>query len=752
MGFVSAGAYGREIDLSLYAETQTNTSYALVGTFNKGPIGTPTLTTNINRLVEIYGEPISSLLGSGIPCQGWFAAREYLRQGNKLYINRVESSAVPATYARMSLPAATDQSITTGTDGVTGLPAAKQMTSAGVNFVTQGVVVGDVLEIADVGTPADNGFYVITVVAAGAVDVNRNWPTGSLNALTFTVWVAKRESKADGATSVSPSARILTSATASFVTNCSIGNIVRIHDTTPATLGDNGVYRIASITSATQIVLDRDFPKGNLATLEYTVYGTMSRGTDGGTATPNEFVSATAQFTLHHVQAGDILWIHDLVDTGNNGYYYISGIKPGFTATTLLVDTTATWPGGALATLDYDVIAGSVAMKGLTKGTWCKGMYIQAQRNAGDPTNFNLEVRDSTNLIVLETVYNMDLSSVAATMLSSSAYFGATVLTTRSEPVIGWQMVIAGGDDGYTTISDADFIGNAFSGTGLQGFKNKETYEIDIVSVPGQVSQNVEDALVLFAETRMDCIALIDPPDWTTIDAVQEILDFHNGTNIRVTALNSSYAAMYWPWVKVYDEYNDVDVWTSPSGHLAGVFTQSDNMQYPWFAPAGLRRGKLKGAKDLRYSPDQGDRDALNGPGANVNPITNFIGYGIHAYGQKTLQKATTALDRVNVRRMLLYLERTLLKVSRQLAFDPNDEVLWREFKQLVDPVFQHVLTNRGIREYLVVCDATTTTDTEIEQNKMIGKLYIKPQKTAEIIELQFILTSQTANFTELTY
>lgn len=216
---------------------------------------------------------------------------------------------------------------------------------------------------------------------------------------------------------------------------------------------------------------------------------------------------------------------------------------------------------------------------------------------------------------------------------------------------------------------------------------------------------------------------------------------------VRTTALNTTYGALYWTWQQVYDEYHDVDVWTAPSGHMAAVYANNDNLQAQWYAPAGFKRAKVTGSKDVRYSPDQDDRDALQGPGARVNPIVNFTGAGIYVFGQKTLSTTSSALNRVNVRRMLLYVEKVIATAARQLIFDPNDEVLEREFIQLVEPVLDDVLSRRGIREYSI---QAATTDTDRDNNKAVFKIFIKPTKAAEIIEIQFVLTAQGADFQEL--
>lgn len=740
MAFVSAGAYAREIDLSLYAETLTNTIFAMAHTFAKGPIGVPTLVTNTGNLQSLFGDPIDPTVSS-TACQGWFAAREYLKRGNKLYITRVESTATPAQYAAQSIQGPTNDYITTAVDGATSIPATRTLTSAGAAFITAGVLAGDVLEIQG---GADAGFYKLTLVAATVLTVDRDWPTGSLTGQTYYVWTAKKEAGADGATSTSTN-RTFTSALATFVTNgVAAGDILLINDGTTA--GDNGTYLI-TVVAATTLTVDRDFPVGSLTGLDYTVYSANSKGADGNCTTAGEFLSAAAKFQGHKVQAGDILRINDLVSMGNNGDYLITALKTGSENTTLQVNV-ASWPGGALTGLDYEVLPGSILFQGLTKGTWCTGLKITPSRNSGDSQNFDLLTASSTGSIQYEKVYNMDRANVAAEMTSNSQIFSATVKTNRLEPVPGKAFYISGGNDGYTGIVDGDYIGSTSALTGLHSFDNGEKIDINLIACPGITSQNVGDALIAIAEKRADCYALVDPPDWTTINSVQEVLDWHNGLSIRTVALNTSYAGLYWTWQEVYDEIHDVDVWTAPSGHAAAVFAYNDNQQAPWFAPAGMKRGKVIGSKDVRYSPTQDDRDSLYGPGANVNPIVNFVGEGVYIWGQKTLQRATTALNRVSVRRMLLYCEKVIATAAKQLVFDPNDDVLDREFKQLVEPVLTDVLTKRGIREFKILA---ATTDNDRSNNKAVYKLYIKPQSTAEIIEIQFILTPQGANFQELT-
>jgi phage tail sheath protein FI len=258
--------------------------------------------------------------------------------------------------------------------------------------------------------------------------------------------------------------------------------------------------------------------------------------------------------------------------------------------------------------------------------------------------------------------------------------------------------------------------------------------------------------LLSVCQSRGDCLALIDPPYGYNTD---EVIDWHNGDAPYTdhAALNSSYGALYWPFHKVYDAYTDAEVWIPPSGPASAIIAFSDFIAETWSAPAGLQRGKAKNSIDIEMSPDLGDRELLLGlvAGSNqcVNPFVNFTQDGVVLWGQKTLQRATTALDRVNVRRLLLYVEKLIATVGRFLVFEPNDEKTWRRFISMADSVCAPIKARRGLYDFRIICDETTNTAEVIDQNKMVGKILIKPTKTAEVIVVDWTLLSTGSEFTE---
>ena len=752
MPFVSAGVYNVEQDLSLYAETVSATIFGIVGVFNKGPLDTETDVSSIERLESLFGRPIDPTSDSSLP-QAWYAAREYLRKGNQLKVVRVDSAATPAQYAAISLPGGSDDDLGTAADGATSVPATRTLTSAGSGFVAAGVQIGDYVELHDAVDTGDNGFYQLTAVAATVLTVDRDWPTGSLTNLSFTVWAGKKEGGVDGATSV-PATRTLTSAGSTFTTNgVAAGDIVLVNDT--GDTGDNGVFVVESVTSETVLKVTRDWPEGSLSGLTFTVYSKIGPdAADGDTTVAGTFTSASAKFSSHGVKAGDILYVKDAVDTGANGYYPITAVA---SETALTVGYNGTWPA-SLTNLDYEIWPGSIQLLAQSKGTWITGDVVKVSRNASDKTNVDIKIYDSSEVYLRETIYNVDRTN-ATTADDVSEYFTASVISNRTEPAAGtWRIATAspirpvldfsGGDDGTTGLVDADFIGvTGSSPTGLQALLNPEKTLLSIIAIPGQTSEDIGNALVTFAEARADVMCLPDPPDSPTVSDPQDILDWHNGTLGRTTALNTSYGALSWSWQQIYDEYNDADVWAAPSGFTAAVFAENDNKAAAWYAPAGFKRGKVSSSKALRYSPDQGERDSLASGTARVNPFVNFVGYGIHLFGQTTLLRTTSALNRVNVRRMLIEVEKTIAASTRALIFDPNDDLLFREFKALSDPALEYISSRRGIEEFLTV---NATTDTDKDNKTARFKTFIKPVNAAEIIILEYALTSQGADFTEL--
>lgn len=404
-------------------------------------------------------------------------------------------------------------------------------------------------------------------------------------------------------------------------------------------------------------------------------------------------------------------------------------------------------------------------------GTWANGLRIvvangsgtgkynvSVQAYLGQDTSYLASVEFFTDVTLadpnaadyIETVINEGIYGVQ----HESQYITIDVTNGALIPVAGTYQLGVGvgntvGADGITGLDSADYIGTYLgqTATGLKAFADAEKMDVNLLSVPGISAPEVINEMILTCETRADCMCIVDAP--FGLD-VQGVIDWHNGTGVYShAAFNSSYAALYWPWVRVFDSYSRKELWLPPSGLTSAQYAYTDYQAQPWFAPAGFIRGRVKSGLRLEMSPDLGQRDSLYGNQNAVNPIVNFTKDGLTIWGQRTLQRRPTALDRVNVRRLMLYLEKSIATAVKYLTFEPNDKFTWNRFVSLADSACSYVKSNRGLYDYKVVCDETTNTPIVIDRNEMNGRILVKPTKAAEIITLDFVILSTGASFNE---
>jgi phage tail sheath protein FI len=217
-------------------------------------------------------------------------------------------------------------------------------------------------------------------------------------------------------------------------------------------------------------------------------------------------------------------------------------------------------------------------------------------------------------------------------------------------------------------------------------------------------------------------------------------------TAVNTAALiDSNYAATYYPWVRVLDTNTNKFAFVPPSAVLPEVYAYSDNTAAEWFAPAGLNRGGIPGAAGVKVRLAQAQRDSLYE--GKVNPIAQFPGQGICVWGQKTLQRRASALDRVNVRRLLITVKKFIASSARFLVFEQNVEATRRRFLNIVNPFLANVQERSGLYAFRVIMDETNNTPDVIDRNLLVGQLYLQPTKTAEFIKLEFNILPTGAVF-----
>jgi phage tail sheath protein FI len=305
-------------------------------------------------------------------------------------------------------------------------------------------------------------------------------------------------------------------------------------------------------------------------------------------------------------------------------------------------------------------------------------------------------------------------------------------------------------DGGVADTDQAKAMNESITTTNIQGFApadyveafqlltNQDEYQFNVLLAPGvSLDTAAADDMIATVESRGDAIAIVDNGIYTNATVL--------GAVTKAAASTSNYAATYFPWVQLFSSNLGKTVWAPPSTVIGGVLAFNDQAGAEWFAPAGLNRGGIPSVVRAQFRLSQTDRDTLYT--ANVNPLATFPGTGVCVWGQKTLQRKPTALDRVNVRRLLIALKGYIGNVARGLVFEQNTTVTRNRFLSQVNPYLSSVVQRQGLYAYKVVMDDTNNTPDVVDRNQLVGQIFIQPTKTAEFIILNFNILPTGATF-----
>ena len=310
---------------------------------------------------------------------------------------------------------------------------------------------------------------------------------------------------------------------------------------------------------------------------------------------------------------------------------------------------------------------------------------------------------------------------------------GVTQGTFNASTPFGTTFDFLVGTDGVP--SDAATTASLFVGAlSIDGdLGNMDEYDFHILITPDAPIVQVQEAAIALTAFRKDFLYLVDPPFGFTSS---NVLEWHNGQGHgRSTALNTSFGALYWPWLKDYNSFANEYVWCPPSVFMAEKLMEVDVNYGPWAAPAGDSRGKLN-ASDYETSPNFSVREKIYGDLNAVNPFVYFSSKGLEIYGQKTLLRESSSLNRVSVRRMIIYASKLIKKAMEAYLFEPHIPDTWKRATAAITAILEPIKQAGGIDQYKVVIDGTTNTADVIAQNIMKGVLKIIPTNTVEIIEL----------------
>ena len=736
--FVSPGVYTIEKDISEYAPSINTSIVGVVGFASKGPTNKATLITSQNRLIDIFGQPSEDLTGQGLE-----GSLEILEQTNSLYFVRAATANAADASATMSIGACPSLLVSGAASNATraqgfgvGVPLTLRVqvydndgvaqytdnSNAGKDFsIPAGTAVSQAEAIRSVvggGLDADKaGVYSTGITDSTAVGMALSGMVfgsfaGSGASMSVSACSGTTFSEALGTSALAAVSAIEGTTHYGVPTAIQMASAVRVYGSTVNTVGVNAAtYEVESLypgggynagTKTDGSVSGNSITVNNLGSQNFT----LNVNQDGTTA---------EQFKTSFVGSG--AFIEDVINTGatNAKSATIKGnLKKG---------------GGDATAAKLTDFAGQL---GTLMGT-----------TAFSVTTQYLAPTQATHTGV----------GTAVTMLQPDTTSGPRFLKLIPATATS----LAGGVNGDDSVGNAAataLIGSAAEDpkTGMQSLDDA-TINIGIALVPGIQTESVQNALITLAESTQNFLALVSPP--VAVGTVQNAIDWSNGQSSttagsRTSAINSSYAAIYWPWVKVFSVFDGIDRWLDPAIYGARQMAFTDTVADSWFAPAGYRRGRLTKPTEVEVKLNQGDRDSMYSGGNVINPVVSFPQQGITIFGQRTTQRSPSALDRINVRRLMIYIRKVILAATQRFVFEPNDQFTWSQIEGVLNPFLDDIQRRRGITEFRVVCDESVNTPLRVDRNELWTKVLVKPTKTAEILIFEINLTNQSAQLGSL--
>jgi hypothetical protein len=778
-----------EKDLSFVPAEQVFNRAAIVGFATKGPINIPTLISTTRQLYQVFGFPDPTI---SVPYL-IYAAEQYLQAGNSLYIIRVAdidpTSSEAATTATVEIPTA---------GGVV------EIEGNGIEPFSYSDINNDAID--------DNRFFrwrLNGVLAEKQLvvlaDSNRPAPNTNLayTAQTLADELNSQLTADDGIEFyVHDTDKLGIRSTFSFgtsstvelvsVTNALYGPIISVDNLTGVRSLNNNEVGLGLDMLPAQIVGSADrFPNNayqtvgnfdftsNSFTLEVVIDGTNNVNIDNvaqsiiipsGNYTSLSLVQFINSYIETNLPGGFVAYL-----TGDN--ISLSTLHSGRDAK-LLVKSSSTvaaplglsfltnagsgTTGAAddLTTYNNAVVTGSVG-----DGSTLFVVNADSPGTSGNNTqliitNNNREGNFSMQIFVNGTQVE---SWGALNRVESDPLYVESFLARYSSyvrviddvdlpglPAAG-TYVLSGGSNGVPSDPDDQdslIIGDGAVLTGMQSISEPDQFDIDLIAAPGFTSTEVVLALIDLCENkRQDCIAIIDPPFGFSVN---EIVAWQNGTHsLNATKFDSNFAALYWPWVSIRDTTNRIDVWVPPSGSVLATIARSDSIGAQWLAPAGATRGAVPNILDTYTKPSLTERDLMYGNRNAINPIISFAGSDIFViWGNKTLQRRPTALDRVNVRRLLNFIKKSVGQEARTLLFEPNDATLRTQFIAIADRILSQIQVLRGLEDYRIQCDEELNPPEVVDRNELRARIGIIPTKATEFIFVEVSL-HRSGSFTE---
>lgn len=761
---LSPGVNVTEIDLTTVVPSVATSIGAIAGVFGWGPVGQRITLANETDLVNRFGKP------TNLNAETWFTAANFLNYANNLVAVRA-ANTIGAT-PPLSVSASSGNNVVTATNtaGIVAGMYVSQTSNASVIAAGNNVTVASVNSSAIVlsqnatGTNASltlyfatpNAAYTAVGLASGAVVANLvNQIVKNVNDYANhdglfdqnVMYVARFP----GGVGNSLRVAVCDSANA-YASNVSVANTTWANTDMVFTVGSNVATLTSSTSSGVANSTSNTFVtniSANLSIGDLVQVGNSSIGTQFMKIASIGNASTAANLTTLTVQFQDTYRLSTNFSVANNGaniqrkweFFNIVDTAPGQSNFVKNFGNTAANDELHAVVVDngglFTGVPGTVleVYKGLSRATDAKNIgglnnyyknvinqssqYVWwATDRSGSVSNSALNVTSSTNSAPLNLQFTLgtdgDNESTVPLAVISQGYD-----LFASAELVDISLVLQGKGIGGTTTSGGQAINNF------------------------QLANYIIDNIV---SQRKDCVAFISPDRSLTVNNVG--YESSSVVNYRNVLHDTSYAILDSGYKYQYDRYNDLYRWIPLNGDIGGLCARTDQTNDAWWSPAGFNRGQIKNLVKLSYNPTKTDRDNLYKAG--INPVVTFPGQGTVLFGDKTLQSKPSAFDRINVRRLFIVLEKAISTAAKFSLFEFNDAFTRRQFVNLVTPYLRDVQGRRGIYDFQVVCDETNNTAQVIDTNQFVGDIYIKPARSINFIQLNFVAVATGVQFSEV--
>lgn len=720
LNLASPGIVVREVDLTQgRIDSSTNKTGGMVGAFAQGPVELPTLVGNENDLLNNFGQPY----GSDKQYETWMVASSFLAYGGSLRVVRADDD---------DLKNAVDSSNSTTSIKIKSTDHYEEL-GYDENVVPNVIVTGknpgswaDGIRVAILDCKADQ---ILELPSTGIATVG----LGVTQSISSVLPGVGAGTTLDGVLK-----GIITQVEGAQAYVKVVSHVSAAGTETAVDYQQNGIYQFGTSNNITVV-------------------------TNAGVAAAHTSVNATADWFDQQTLA---------TSTNNVGV--------GTSVATIQWNILADRPG----TSDYASARGArfdelhvVVLDGDGKITGNAGTVLEkhlnlskakdAEFSVGSPAYWRKYLKSNSNFI---------FGGGAPTGLTTTGFSAA--FTEQGD--FGWDQNAKGiifgatGKQDLTLVSGKDYNGSSGIGTvdslkatvsklstGYQLFQNNDAYAVDFLLMGSgnhskTETQNLAQQVIAVADIRKDAVAFISPYRGAFINdssagsvTVNSDVDITNNVLSFYSPLtSSSYAVFDSGYKYMYDRFADTFRYVPLNGDIAGTCVRTDINSFPWFSPAGTARGAILNAVKLTYNPSKEQRDVLYSN--RINPVIFQAGSGIILFGDKTALAKSSAFDRINVRRLFIYLENAIEAAARDQLFEFNDEITRTNFVNIVEPFLRDVTAKRGIQDYVVVCDETNNTAAIIDNNEFVADIYVKPARSINFIGLTFVATRTGVSFEEV--